>query len=72
MKRLIIFLIIILISTNLHAEQNDIDKEDFFYIGKMASHNEKFTLYFNTWHRDSNKSIKYFYIIFIICLLYRS
>ena len=48
MKRLIIFLIIILISTNLHAEQNDIDKEDFFYIGKMASHNEKFTLYFKT------------------------
>ena len=48
MKRFIIFLIIILISTNLHAEQNDIDKEDFFYIGKMASHNEKFTLYFKT------------------------
>ena len=48
MKRLIIFLIIILISTNLNAEQNDIDKEDFFYIGKMASHNEKFTLYFKT------------------------
>ena len=48
MKRLIILLIIILISTNLHAEQNDIDKEDFFYIGKMASHNEKFTLYFKT------------------------
>ena len=48
MRRFIIFLIIILISTNLHAEQNDIDKEDFFYIGKMASHNEKFTLYFKT------------------------
>ena len=48
MRRFIIFLIIILTSTNLHAEQNDIDKEDFFYIGKMASHNEKFTLYFKT------------------------
>ena len=48
MRRFIIFLIIILISTNLYAEQNDIDKEDFFYIGKMASHNEKFTLYFKT------------------------
>ena len=32
----------------MYAEQNDIDKEDFFYIGKMASHNEKFTLYFKT------------------------
>jgi len=48
MRRFIIFLIIILTSTNLHAEQKDIDKEDFFYIGKMASHNEKFTLYFKT------------------------
>ena len=48
MRRFIIFFIIILISTNLYAEQNDIDKEDFFYIGKMASHNEKFTLYFKT------------------------
>ena len=48
MRRFIIFFIIILISTNLYAEQNDIDKEEFFYIGKMASHNEKFTLYFKT------------------------
>ena len=48
MRRFIIFLIIILIPTNLYSEQNNIDKEDFFYIGKMASHNEKFTLYFKT------------------------
>ena len=48
MSKFIIFLSIIFISTNLCAEPKNFYKEDFFYIGQMSSHNNKFTLYFKT------------------------
>ena len=48
MKKLI-FIIFILIYPNLSfAELNDPNYEKYFYIGKMKSHHDKFTLYFKT------------------------
>ena len=48
MRIFVIFLILYLTPIYSFAEPNVIEKEDFFYIGKMESHNEKFTLYFKT------------------------
>ena len=48
MRKLLIFLFIILISQNSFAEPNNLEKEDFFYIGKMQSYNNDFILYFKT------------------------
>ena len=48
MRKLLIFLFIILNYQNSFAEPNNLEKEDFFYIGKMKSYNNDFTLYFKT------------------------
>ena len=46
MRILLIFLFIFLISKISFAEPNNLEKEDFFYIGKMQSYNNDFILYF--------------------------
>ena len=48
MRKLLIFLFVILISKNSFAESNNLETEDFFYIGAMQSYNNDFTLYFKT------------------------
>ena len=48
MRKLLILLFIFLISKNSFAEPNNLETEDFFYIGKMQSYNNDFTLYFKT------------------------
>ena len=48
MRKLLIFLFIVLNYQNSFAEPNNLEKEDFFYIGKMQSYNNNFTLYFKT------------------------
>ena len=48
MKKLIIILFIFLYCKNSFAEPNNLETEDFFYIGKMQSYNNDFTLYFKT------------------------
>ena len=48
MRKLLIFLIIILNCHHSLAEPNNLEKEDFFYIGIMKSYNNDFTLYFKT------------------------
>ena len=48
MKKLLIFLFIVLNYQNSFAEPNNLEKEDFFYIGTMKSYNNDFTLYFKT------------------------
>ncbi len=48
MRKLLIFLFIVLNYQNSFAEPNNLEKEDFFYIGTMKSHNNDFTLYFKT------------------------
>ena len=48
MRKLLIFLFIFLISKISFAEPNNLEKEDFFYIGTMQSYNNDFTLYFKT------------------------
>ena len=48
MKKIIIFLLILFIPSSLLAEKDYKNYEDYFYIGKMNSHHEKFTLYFKT------------------------
>ena len=46
MRKLLIFLFIILNCHHSLAEPNNLETEDFFYIGKMQSYNNDFTLYF--------------------------
>ena len=48
MRKLLIFLFIVLNYQNSFAEPNNLEKEDFFYIGTMKSYNNDFTLYFKT------------------------
>jgi len=48
MKKLICFLFIILITTKSFSETNDINSDNYFYIGKMRSYDKNFTLYFKT------------------------
>ena len=48
MRKLLIFLFVIFTSQNSLAEPNNLEKEDFFYIGKMQSYNNDFILYFKT------------------------
>ena len=48
MRKLLILFFIVLTSQNSLAEPNNLEKEDFFYIGKMQSYNNNFTLYFKT------------------------
>ena len=48
MRKLLIFLFIILNYQNSFAEPNNLETEDFFHIGKMQSYNNDFTLYFKT------------------------
>ena len=48
MRKLLILLFIILINKNSFAEPNNLETEDFFYIGTMKSYNNDFTLYFKT------------------------
>ena len=48
MRKLLIFLFIVLNYQNSFAEPNNLEKEDFFYIGTMQSYNNNFTLYFKT------------------------
>ena len=48
MRKLLIFLFIILNCHHSLAEPNNLETEDFFYIGKMQSYNNDFTLYFKT------------------------
>ena len=48
MRKLLIFLFIVLNYQNSFAEPNNLEKEDFFYIGKMQSYNNDFILYFKT------------------------
>jgi len=47
-RKLLIFLFIILNCHHSLAEPNNLETEDFFYIGKMQSYNNDFTLYFKT------------------------
>ena len=48
MKKLV-FIILVLFYSNLSfAELNDLKYEKYFYVGKMQSHHDKFTLYFKT------------------------
>ena len=48
MKKLLFFLFLLLNCQNSLAEPNNLEKEDFFYIGKMQSYNNDFILYFKT------------------------
>ena len=48
MRKLLIFLFVVLNYQNSLAEPSNLEKEDFFYIGKMQSYNNNFTLYFKT------------------------
>ena len=48
MRKLLIFVFIILTCQNSYAEPNNLETEDFFYIGTMQSYNNDFTLYFKT------------------------
>ncbi len=48
MKKLIIFLLSLFLPNFLLAETNFKNYDDYFYVGKMNSHHEKFTLYFKT------------------------
>ena len=48
MRKLLIFLFVVLNYQNSLAEPNNLEKEDFFYIGTMQSYNNDFTLYFKT------------------------
>ena len=48
MIKLFTFLFLIFIYQNSLAEPNNLETEDFFYIGKMQSYNNDFTLYFKT------------------------
>ena len=48
MRKLLIFVFIVLASKNSFAEPNNLETEDFFYIGTMQSYNNDFTLYFKT------------------------
>ena len=48
MKKLLFYLFIILTCQNSSAEPNNLETEDFFYIGTMQSYNNDFTLYFKT------------------------
>ena len=48
MRKLLIFLFIVLNYQISFAEPSNLEKEDFFYIGIMKSHNNDFTLYFKT------------------------
>tara|TARA_B100002052_G_scaffold264228_1_gene259917 strand:- start:4 stop:564 length:561 start_codon:yes stop_codon:yes gene_type:complete len=45
-KKLLFFLFLLLNCQNSLAEPNNLEKEDFFYIGKMQSYNNDFILYF--------------------------
>jgi len=47
-KKLLFFLFLLLNCQNSLAEPNNLEKEDFFYIGKMQSYNNDFILYFKT------------------------
>jgi len=53
MKFKVLIVFIFLICKNSFAEPNNLETEDFFYIGKMQSYNNDFTLYFKT----RNKSV---------------
>ena len=48
MRKLLILVFIVLTSQNSFAEPNNLETEDFFYIGIMQSYNDDFTLYFKT------------------------
>ena len=48
MRKLLILVFIVLASKNSFAEPNNLETEDFFYIGTMQSYNNDFTLYFKT------------------------
>ena len=48
MIKLLTFLFVVFIYQNSLAEPNNLETEDFFYIGKMQSYNNDFTLYFRT------------------------
>ena len=48
MKFKVLIVFIFLICKNSFAEPNNLETEDFFYIGKMQSYNNDFTLYFKT------------------------
>ena len=48
MRKLLIFVFIALTCQNSSAEPNNLETEDFFYIGTMQSYNNDFTLYFKT------------------------
>ena len=48
MRKLLILVFIVLTSQNSFAEPNNLETEDFFYIGTMQSYNNDFTLYFKT------------------------
>ena len=48
MRKLLILVFIILTCKNGFAEPNNLETEDFFYIGTMQSYNNDFTLYFKT------------------------
>ena len=48
MKFKVLIVFIFLICKNSYAEPNNLETKDFFYIGKMQSYNNDFTLYFKT------------------------
>ena len=48
MKFKVLIVLIFLICKNSYAEPNNLETKDFFYIGKMQSYNNDFTLYFKT------------------------
>ncbi len=48
MKFKVLIVFIFLICKNSYSEPNNLETEDFFYIGAMQSYNSDFTLYFKT------------------------
>ena len=48
MKFKVLIVLIFLICKNSFADPNKLETKDFFYIGKMQSYNNDFTLYFKT------------------------
>jgi len=48
LKLLVVFILLLSFSQNSNSENNLAKVDDFFYIGKMDSHNKNFVLFFKT------------------------
>ena len=70
MKFKVLIVFIFLICKNSFAEPNNLETEDFFYIGTMQSYNNDFTLYFKTRNKAVLARGEEFNYILIILKIY--